>query len=150
MKALRPLVFATLLAAAVSPALAVDRHFSTDAPDLDGIRDKIEAADYRGAIADLNALIDDGVQHADVYNLMGFSLRKSGDTGAAMTFYRKALEFDPDHKGALEYSGELYLQLGDVARARENEARLKALCPQGCEELADLQQAIEQATAKSQ
>ncbi|WP_026870066.1 tetratricopeptide repeat protein [Inquilinus limosus] len=148
MKTLRSLVLAALLAAA-SPALAVDRNFSTDAPDLDGIRDKIEAADFRGAIADLNALIDDGVQHADVYNLMGFSLRKSGDTKAAMSFYQKALEYDPDHKGALEYSGELYLQLGDVAKARENEAKLKALCPQGCEELADLQQAIEQAAAKS-
>lgn len=145
MKALRPFVLAALLAA--SPALAVDINFPGDAPELDGIRDKIEAEDYRGAIADLNVLIDDGVQHADVYNLMGFSLRKSGDTTAAMTFYRKALEFDPDHKGALEYSGELYLQLGDVAKARENEARLKALCPRGCEELADLQQAISRGAA---
>lgn len=147
MKALRSLWFAALLAGAVSPALAIDINFPGDAPELDGIRDKIEAEDYRGAIADLNVLIDDGVQHADVYNLMGFSLRKSGDTKAAMTFYQKALEFDPDHKGALEYSGELYLQLGDVAKARENEARLKALCSQGCEELADLQQAIRQGAA---
>ena len=41
-------------------------------------------------------------QHADVYNLMG-SLRKTGDYKQAYTFYRKALEFDPEHKGALEY-----------------------------------------------
>jgi len=150
MKALHVLVFAALLAAGTSPALAVDINFPGDAPELDAIRDKIEAADYRGAIADLNVLIEDGVEHADVYNLMGFSLRKSGDTEAAMTFYQKALDSDPDHKGALEYSGELYLQLGDVARARQNEARLKALCPQGCEELADLQQALSRASAPSQ
>ena len=59
-----------------------------------------------------------------------------------MTYYRKALDFDPNHKGALEYSGELYVQIGDMAKARENAAKLTTLCPQGCEELADLQQAI--------
>jgi tetratricopeptide (TPR) repeat protein len=148
MKRLRSLLVVALLAAA-SPALAVDTMPSKDAPDLSAVRAKIKAADYKGALTDLNGMIDSGVQHADVYNLMGFSLRKSGDTGTAMTFYKKALEFDPDHKGALEYSGELYVQLGDVARARQNEARLKALCPQGCEELADLQQAISQAGVKA-
>jgi Flp pilus assembly protein TadD len=142
MKHLRSLVFAALVAAVASPALAVDNVTSTDAPDLAAIRAKIKAQDYKAAIVDLNALIDRGAQHADVYNLMGFSLRKSGDTKAAMSFYRKALEFDPDHKSALEYSGELYVQLGDIAGARHNEAKLKALCPQGCEELTDLQQAI--------
>lgn len=143
-------LFAVALLAAGTPALAVDTIPSKDAPDLSAIREKIKAANYHAVIADLNGMIDRGVQHADVYNLMGFSLRKSGDTKTAMTFYKKALEFDPNHKGALEYSGELYVQLGDVARARQNEAKLKALCPQGCEELADLQQAISRGAAKTQ
>lgn len=81
--------------------------------------------------------------------MRGFSLRKSGDTKTAMSFYKKALEFDPNHKGALEYSGELYVQLGDVGRARQNEARLKKLCPRGCEELTDLQNALNRAPGKS-
>lgn len=149
MKGLRSLLFVALLATAASPALAVDSTTSTTAPDLSAVRAKIKANDYKGAIVDLNGLIDRGVQHADVYNLMGFSLRKSGDTKTAMTFYKKALEFDPNHKGALEYSGELYVQIGDIARARENATKLAALCPQGCEELADLQQAISRVTAKA-
>ncbi|HWK66281.1 MAG TPA: tetratricopeptide repeat protein [Rhizobiaceae bacterium] len=148
MKIFRSLIIPLLLAA--SPALAVDTLTSKGAPDLTAVRAKIDAADYRGAIADLNGMIDQGIQHADVYNLLGFSLRKSGDTKMALTFYKKALEFDPDHKGALEYSGELYVQLGDATRARQNEARLEALCPLGCEELADLRQAIEQGSAASQ
>lgn len=148
MKILGSLV--TLLLLAGSPALAVDTSTSRGAPDLTAVRAKIDAADYRGAIAELNGMIDKGVQHADVYNLLGFSLRKSGDTKTALTFYKKALEFDPDHKGALEYSGELFVQLGDIARARQNEARLETLCPQGCEELADLREAIEQGSAASQ
>jgi tetratricopeptide (TPR) repeat protein len=94
-------------------------------------------------------MIDAGVQHADVYSLLGYSLRKTGDTKTALTFYRKALEFDPDHKGALEYSGELYVQLGDLEKAQANVARLVELCPQGCEELDSLQKAIAQASTKT-
>ncbi len=150
MKGLRSLLFVALLATAASPALAVDTTTSKDTPDLSAVRAKIQNENYKGAIADLNGLISSGVQHADVYNLLGFSLRKSGDTKTAMTFYQKALDFDPNHKGALEYSGELYAQLGDVAKARQNEAKLKTLCPQGCEELADLQKALSQVSAKSQ
>jgi Flp pilus assembly protein TadD len=150
MRILLPILCAAWLGVAVTPVMAVDTMTSTNAPDLTAVRAKIKASDYRGAIADLNALIDKGVQHADAYNLLGFSLRKSGDPKNAMTFYKKALEFDPNHKGALEYSGELYVQLGDVAKARENAAKLTALCPQGCEELADLQLAINGASAKSQ
>ena len=87
-------------------------------------------------------------QHADVYNLMGFSLRKTGDYKQAYTFYRKALDFDPDHKGALEYLGELYVETGQPDKARENVARLRKLCPSGCEELADLERAISKTAAK--
>lgn len=150
MKGLSTLLIAMMLSVAVTPALAVDTESSAGAPDLSAVRAKIKANNYKGAIVDLNGMIDRGVQHADVYNLMGYSLRHNGDPKTAMTFYKKALEFDPNHKGALEYSGELYVQLGDVARARQNEAKLKALCPRGCEELADLQQAINRVAAKSQ
>lgn len=130
-------------------AMAVDTTTSKDAPDLSKVRKKIEAKDWSGAIADLNALIDSGVQHADVYNLLGYSLRRSGDLKTAYTFYRKALEFDPDHKGALEYLGELYVEMGEVTKARETVARLQKLCPSGCEELADLQKVVASAQAAS-
>ena len=150
MTSLRSRILAVLLlAAAGAPAFAVDTEQSFEAPDLGAVRAKIKARDFTGAIADLNALIDKGTQHADVYNLLGYSLRRSGDTTTALTFYKKALEFDPDHRGALEYLGELYVQTGDLAKARENAARLSKLCPQGCEELEDLRQAIATASAKS-
>lgn len=152
----RAAVLAALMAvgvvapAVISPgAMAVDTTTSKDAPDLGKVRKRIEAKDWKGAIADLNALIDQGVQHADVYNLMGYSLRKNGELKTAYTFYRKALEFDPNHKGALEYLGELYVEMGEVAKARENVAKLQKLCPNGCEELADLQKAVASAQAAS-
>jgi tetratricopeptide (TPR) repeat protein len=79
---------------------------------------------------------------------MGFSLRKTGDYKQAYTFYRKALEFDPAHKGALEYLGELYVETGQIDKAKENVALLKMLCPGGCEELEDLEEAIAKAAPK--
>ena len=126
---------------AASGALAVDVVTSRDAPDLTSVRAKIKAKDFKAAIVELTPMLETH-QHADVYNLLGFSLRKTGDAKQAYTFYRKALEFDPEHKGALEYLGELYVETGQIDKARENVALLKKLCPTGCEELADLEQAI--------
>jgi tetratricopeptide (TPR) repeat protein len=139
-----------LLASALMPAsaFAVDNVTSKDAPDLTSVRARLKAKDFKGALAELTPMLTT-YQHADVYNLMGFSLRKSGDPRQAYTFYRKALDFDPQHKGALEYLGELYVETGQVDKARENVAQLKKLCPSGCEELADLEKAIAHASAKT-
>src|SRR3989440_2357702 len=132
---------------AATGAHAVDNVTSRDAPDLTSVRAKIKAKDYKAALAELTPMLETH-QHADVYNLMGFALRKAGDYKQAYTFYRKALDFDPDHKGALEYLGELYVETGQVDKARENVARLRQLCPAGCEELADLEKAVNATSAK--
>jgi cytochrome c-type biogenesis protein CcmH/NrfG len=93
------------------------------------------------ALADLRDLAQDN-QQADVYNLLGFTLRKTGDFTTALTYYNKALELKPDHKAAREYLSELYVETGDMAKANEQLASLQKLCPAGCEELEDLQKAI--------
>ena len=126
---------------AATGALAIDNITSKDAPYLASMRAKIEAKDYMGALAELTPMLETN-QHADVYSLMGFALRKTSDYKQAYTFYRKALDFDPEHKGALEYLGELYVETGQVDKARENVVLLQKLCPVGCEELMDLQEAI--------
>ena len=132
---------------AATGALAIDNITSQELPELASVRAKIKAKDYKGALAELTPMLETH-QHADVYNLMGFALRKTGDYKQAYTFYRKALDFDPEHKGALEYLGELYVETGQVDKARENVVLLKKLCPGGCEELADLEHAIARASAK--
>lgn len=141
------LALSLTITVAALPAFAVDTPTSTDAPDLTAIRAKIKAKDFKSAAADLYAILDSGVQHADVYNLLGFSLRKSGDRASGATFYAKALDFDPNHKGALEYQGELFVELGKMDKARANLAKLVSLCPQGCEEREDLEKAIANAGA---
>lgn len=124
-----------------APAYAVDNMTSADAPDLSGPREKIKAKNYAGAIADLKKIADTN-QHADVYNLLGYSLRKNGEFKSALTYYTKALEFDPNHKAAREYLGELYVETGNLEKAKEQLAALVKLCPGGCEEREDLQKAI--------
>ncbi|MGO4135405.1 tetratricopeptide repeat protein [Rhizobium brockwellii] len=123
------------------PAFAVDNMQSTDAPDLTSVRAKIDARDYAGALAELRGLAEDN-QQADVYNLMGYTLRKTGDYRTSLTYYTKALELQPNHRAAREYLGELYLETGEMAKAEEQVSSLKQLCPSGCEELEDLQKVI--------
>ena len=120
-------------------AMGADSSFdSDDAPDLAAVRAKIQSKDYGGALADLRAM----KPSADVYNLMGYSLRKSGDRAQALIYYEKALDIDPTHKQTLEYLGELYVEAGQGGKARETADRLRKICPGGCEELSDLDRAI--------
>jgi hypothetical protein len=52
------------------------------------------------------------------------------------------LALNPDHRGANEYLGELYLELGNPDKAREQLAKLQGLCPKGCPEYDDLSKAV--------
>src|ERR1700751_5896283 len=131
--------FAPVLLSA--PAYAVDNMSSTDAPDLTSVRAKIKAQDYAAALAELRDLAED-TQQADVYNLLGFALRKTGDFKTSLTYYTKALELQPDHKAAREYLGELYVETGNIEKAKEQLAVLAKLCTAGGEEREDLQKAI--------
>jgi Flp pilus assembly protein TadD len=141
-----PLALVLLLALA-DPAAAVDpnereeRAAQQAGPDLAAIRARVKAKDWAGAERELRALAGlDG--SADALNLLAFSLRNQGRHEAAFTYYFKALALDPDHKGAREYLGELYVKTGDMTKAREQLAILERLCPTGCEERDDLAEAI--------
>jgi Flp pilus assembly protein TadD len=131
-----------------APAFAVDNMESTDVPDLTSVRAKIAAKDYAAALAELRNLAED-VQQADVYNLLGFTLRKTGDFKTSLTYYTKALELQPDHKAAREYLGELYVETGNLEKAKEQLAVLDKLCPGGCEEREDLLKAIDAKSARN-
>jgi cytochrome c-type biogenesis protein CcmH/NrfG len=131
-----------------APAYAVDNMSSNDAVDLTSVRAKIKAKDYTAALAELRDLAED-TQQADVYNLLGFTLRKTGDFKTSLTYYTKALELQPDHKAAREYLGELYIETGNIEKAKEQLAVLAKLCPGGCEEREDLQKAISAKSASN-
>jgi tetratricopeptide (TPR) repeat protein len=132
------------IALLVTPAGAIDTVSDSKAPDLSAVRAKIKAKDFASARDDLFEIVKTNA-HADAYNLLGFALRKSGDYKNALTYYKIALDYDRDHKGAHEYLGELYVETKQPEKAREHLAILTKLCPQGCEERADLEAAIREA-----
>lgn len=95
------------------------------------------------AISELNKELVESPDDADLLNLLAYSQRKLMRFDEAMVNYHKALKIEPEHRGANEYLGELYLQLGQLDKALE---RLKVLdddCFFGCEEFDELEQAIE-------
>lgn len=98
---------------------------------------------YSKAIPVLKKALVKSSKNADAHNLLGYSYRKLGKYDIAEVSYNKALAIKPKHKGALEYLGELYLETGRPDLARQLLARLKDVCPSGCEELEDLEEKIQ-------
>lgn len=76
---------------------------------------------------------------------MGYSLRKKQprDLVGAEKYYQAALKIDPNHRGALEYYGELKLMNSDLLGAEALLARLDKACFFGCEEYSDLKASIQ-------
>lgn len=133
-------VLAGWLALAPAAVWAFDAPTPTTA-DLARARAMLKAKDFRAALTELRQF-EGRLDHADLYNLLGFAYRKTGDTGRAETYYARALRMDPNHLGALEYQGELFLETNRMDQAKANLTRLTTLCPKGCEELDDLRAAV--------
>lgn len=103
----------------------------------------IRKEDYSGALSYLEGEVAKNPDSADAWNLTGFASRKMGNYTASEAAYDKALAINPKHKGALEYKGELYLTLGNLAGAEEMLARLSKACYFSCKEKKQLVAAIE-------
>src|SRR6478672_1086813 len=97
---------------------------------------------YADAIPYLNRALRERPGSADVLNYLGYTHRMLGDYPGSLDFYQQALTRDPDHKGAREYLGELYLKMNQLANARAQLTELTRLCPSGCEEKDVLTKAI--------
>jgi predicted Zn-dependent protease len=153
-KSLSVLAGATLIAGmlASAPAYAVDGGGSgggssstsgatrqVEVASLDDARQLIRAKKWKSAVSMLKQIVRADPGSAEANNLLGYSLRKTGDYKNAQGFYLKALKLNPGHKGANEYLGELYVEIGQMAKAKKQLARLEQLCgSQSCEEYEDL------------
>jgi Flp pilus assembly protein TadD len=143
----RTLLVATLFLTAATTFAADTSPTPTGAqaaPDvLVTARQQISAKLWPQAVAELKRV--NATSSADWNNLMGYSLRKSSppDLEGSEKFYNEALRIDPKHKGALEYSGELYLMKGDLPTAEKRLAALSKACTFGCDEYTDLKKAVE-------
>ena len=102
----------------------------------------IDRKDYIKANKALKAYTKSEPNDADGWNLYAFANRKMNKFEKAEVYYEKALNIDPDHKGALEYQGELFMQTNRQNLAEENLNKLISLCPNSCYELEKLQEYI--------
>jgi len=78
----------------------------------------------------------------EVWNLSGFAARNMNNLQKSIAYYRKALALDSNHRGALEYQGELFLKLKQLLQAKNNLAKLRMICGVSCEEYQELNEAI--------
>jgi len=81
----------------------------------------------------------------NTWNYLGYSLRKLGRFDRALAAYKKALAINPDHLGANEYIGELYIETKQMDLARQHLKNLDRICFFGCEAYDDLKEAIAKA-----
>ena len=146
---MRVLVAALVVVVALCalPALADPTEEEPDAvridPDYAAGKKSIEAGDWVSAIKSLSSAALRDTRNADIQNYLGFAYRNSGKMDLAFRHYEKSLRLNPRHRGAHEYVGEAYLMVGNLQKAEEHLAALRALCLIPCEELEDLQKKID-------
>ena len=92
----------------------------------------INQARYQDAIDELHVLAATHGPHPDVMNYLGYSHRKLGLFAQAEHYYLVALAVDPQHRGANEYLGELYVETGQMEKAKIQLATLENICAFGC------------------
>jgi Flp pilus assembly protein TadD len=148
---IRNLVCGLAMTAALLPATGADTDpappptpSARAEPDpLGPARQRLAGKRWAEAIAELRRVNLEA--SADWHNLMGYAHRKLAppDLAAAERHYDAALKLAPSHRGALEYSGELYLMKGELPRAEQRLLTLARVCAGPCEEHVDLRRAID-------
>jgi tetratricopeptide (TPR) repeat protein len=103
----------------------------------------LKANDFSGALPRFLGALKRYPEAANLHNELGYTFRKLGRLDKAFEHYKRALAIDPRHRGAHEYIGEAYLMVGDVVSAEKHLAALRSICTLPCEELRELQAALD-------
>jgi Tfp pilus assembly protein PilF len=119
---------------------------SSTAPSFAVAKATVDSGNYAAALPMLVAITKADPGNADAWNLLGFSYRKVSQLDASNAAYLKVLKINPNHLGALEYQGELFIAQGKIKAAQANFNKLQGLCG-ACEEAEDLEKALKAAGA---
>lgn len=87
---------------------------------------------YEAALATLRSAADQSDPR--VQTMIGFALRKLGKVDEGMAYYQRVLAAHPHRTTTRQYLGEAFLQVGDVASAREQLAEIAKRCGEACED----------------
>jgi len=112
--------------------------------NYDATRKAIWANDFKSAVVSLMEAVQRNPKYVDAHTMLGYSYRKLGTFDKSMEQYRIALKIDSNHRSALQYLGELYLEMNQPANAEKQLQILKKACPffGKCAEYDDLKEAI--------
>jgi tetratricopeptide (TPR) repeat protein len=102
----------------------------------------LAAGNWNAAITALKFASLRDPRNADIQNYIGYGYFRLRQWGPAMQHFQQAVTFNRRHRGAHEHLGELYLALGEPAKAEEHLAALEDICLLPCGEFGDLQRAI--------
>ena len=111
-------------------------------PEFAAGKKAVVAEDWDGAIAVLKSAALRDPRNADIQNYIGYAYRRLRQMGPAIGHYQQALMLNPRHRSAHEHLGELYLVLGEPAKAEQQLATLEDICLIPCSETDDLKRAI--------
>jgi Flp pilus assembly protein TadD len=101
----------------------------------------IDAKNWGEAASRFSKVVAADPKNADAFNYLGYSSRWMGKYDEAFAAYGKALALQPDHKGALSYSGIAYVKTGQRAQAEAQLTKLQGICA-GCSETSELAKAL--------
>src|SRR5262249_16214343 len=88
-------------------------------PDFAAAKKALVAENWNAAIAALNAAALRDPRNADIQNYIGYAYRRLSQIGPAMQHFQQALVLNRRHRSAHEHLGELYLILGEPAKAEQ-------------------------------
>jgi tetratricopeptide (TPR) repeat protein len=111
-------------------------------PDFAAGKKALVAEDWHRAIAALKLAALRDPRNADIQNYIGYAYRRLRQLGPAMQHYQQALLLNRRHRSAHEHLGELYLVLGEPAKAGQQLETLEEICLIPCVETDDLKRAI--------
>ncbi|MEO8603178.1 MAG: tetratricopeptide repeat protein [bacterium] len=95
-----------------------------------------EAGRFSAAEAAYRKTIDLNPKLAEAWNGLGHALKKQRRFEQALSAYDEALRLRPNFPLAMEYLGELYVETGQLSKARELERRLRPIDTQHADLLA--------------
>ena len=111
-------------------------------PEFAAGKKALVAENWNGAIMTLKLAALRDPLNADIQNYIGYAYRRLRQLGPAMQHYHQALVLNRRHRSAHEHLGELYLVLGEPAKAEQQLATLEEICVIPCVETDDLKRAI--------
>jgi predicted Zn-dependent protease len=110
--------------------------------ELSDVQELMQREAWNDAITKLWTYTESNPDDPDGFNLLGFCYRQDGQFDRAKKAYDRALRLDPDHRGAHEYLGELYLETDQFAKAEDTLGSLYRICGEDCPEYQALAKAI--------